>query len=251
MLNPKISVITVTLNADRYLNHTIQSVKEQTYKNLEYIVIDGGSTDSTLDILKSNEGHIDHWVSSKDKGIADAMNKGINLASGDYVIFIQSDDYLHDKNSIKDAAKYLDKNNDILICKVAVLDEGNTKRLTNNMRLCFLTNFKMGSCHQGQIISRNLLVRLGMYDTSFKISMDYDFLLSAYRNGASSKSVDLVIAAMREGGISSRRDWENLRKRFSEEKRIHFKHCKNYHMRFLYLIYWLIYPVYWRCRNIL
>lgn len=251
MFNPKISVITVTLNSDKYLEHTIQSVKEQTYKNMEYIIIDGGSTDSTLDILSSNEKYIDIWITGKDEGIADAMNRGINLASGDYVIFIQSDDYLYNKNSIKEAANYLQGNDDILVCKVSVLDKDKNNHITNNKPLCFLTNFKMGSCHQGQIISRNLLVRLGMYDTNFKLSMDYDFLLRAYRNNASSKSANIIIATMREGGISSRKDWKSLRERFKEEKRIHLKYCKNHCMKYLYMIYWALYPAYRWCKSTL
>ncbi len=85
--SPLISIITITLNAEKYLEQTIQSVLNQTYKNIEYIVVDGGSTDGTLGIIEKYENAIDHIISEKDDGIADAMNKGATLAKGEYVIF--------------------------------------------------------------------------------------------------------------------------------------------------------------------
>ena len=92
MFKPKITIVTITYNAERYLEQTITSVIEQTYTNREYIVVDGNSSDGTLDIIKKYESEIDNWISEPDNGIADAMNKGIDLATGDYILFLHSDD---------------------------------------------------------------------------------------------------------------------------------------------------------------
>ena len=95
MNNFKISIVTVSFNAVKTIEQTILSVINQTYENIEYIIIDGGSTDGTIDIIKKYEDQISYWVSEKDKGIYDAMNKGIDIATGDYVYFIQSADVLN------------------------------------------------------------------------------------------------------------------------------------------------------------
>ena len=83
---PLITIITVVFNGDKYLQETIDSIKKQNYKNYEFIIIDGGSTDKTLQIIKNNSSMIDYWISEKDEGIYDAFNKGLNLAKGDYFL---------------------------------------------------------------------------------------------------------------------------------------------------------------------
>ncbi|MCB0383237.1 MAG: glycosyltransferase, partial [Psychroserpens sp.] len=90
---PLISIITVVFNGEKYLQQTIDSVTNQTYKNIEYIIIDGGSTDETLNIIKANESHIDFWISERDNGLYDAMNKGISKAKGELIGMINSDDW--------------------------------------------------------------------------------------------------------------------------------------------------------------
>ena len=94
---PLISIITVVFNGEKYLEQTIQSVINQTYDNVEYIIIDGGSTDGTVDIIKKYEGQIDYWISEEDDGIYDAMNKGINLASGEWINFMNAGDIFYDE----------------------------------------------------------------------------------------------------------------------------------------------------------
>lgn len=97
---PKVSIITVCLNSGKFLEETIRSVREQTYKNIEYIIIDGGSTDGTMDVIKKYEKDIDYWISEPDKGISDAFNKGLKLASGDIIAMLNSDDYYAHNNAI-------------------------------------------------------------------------------------------------------------------------------------------------------
>ena len=94
-IKPLISVITVVLNGEKYLEEAILSVVKQTYDNVEYIIIDGGSTDKTIDIIRKYEHLIDYWISEKDNGLYNAMNKGIALSRGEFIGFVGSDDYLH------------------------------------------------------------------------------------------------------------------------------------------------------------
>jgi len=243
MSDKKISIITITLNAERYLEQTIASVVNQTYSNREYIIVDGGSTDGTLDIIKKYESEIDNWISEPDNGIADAMNKGIDLATGDYILFLHSDDYLVNSSVLERASEYLGDRFDIFFFQV-LHDIHGQNQVSSNKSLGWLTNFKMGSCHQGQLCSRKLFQRIGKFDTSFKIDMDYDLILRAYRAGASCNSVNMPLAVMRLIGISSRTDWKSLRERFDEERRVHFKNCTTIWMRLLYIFYWMMYLPY-------
>lgn len=93
---PLISIITVVLNGARYLSHSMKSVKNLTYNNIEYIIIDGGSSDETVGIIKQNESFVDYWISEPDRGVYDAMNKGIDASKGDYILFLGCDDSLFD-----------------------------------------------------------------------------------------------------------------------------------------------------------
>ena len=243
MSGKKITIITITLNSERYLEQTISSVVNQMYSNREYIIVDGGSTDGTLDIIKKYEPEIDNWISESDHGISDAMNKGIDLATGDYILFLHSDDYFINSSVLAQASEHLGDCFDIYIFQVLLNTHGQNQ-VSNNRSLGWLTNFKMGSCHQGQLCSRKLFQRIGEFDTSFEIDMDYDLLLRAYREGTSCTSVNMPLAVMRLIGISSRTDWKNLRKRFDEERRTHFKNCPTIWMRLLYIIYWMMYLPY-------
>jgi glycosyltransferase involved in cell wall biosynthesis len=103
--NNTISVITVVYNGQDYLEETIQTVLKQTYQNKEYIIIDGGSLDDTVEIIKKYEDSIDYWISEPDNGIADAMNKGLKVAQGDYILFLHSDDYFLENNTLEKASQ--------------------------------------------------------------------------------------------------------------------------------------------------
>jgi glycosyltransferase involved in cell wall biosynthesis len=121
----KLSIITITFNSEEYLDHTIRSVAAQTYPNFEYIVVDGASTDGTLDIIKRHEQHIDRWVSEPDGGIADAMNKGVAIATGDFVYFLHSDDYLGSDEALSEACRHLTEVDDVFLFNIYLEKDGN------------------------------------------------------------------------------------------------------------------------------
>ncbi|MCM8833252.1 MAG: glycosyltransferase [Candidatus Omnitrophica bacterium] len=158
---PLISVITVVLNGERYLEETIQSVINQTYPNVEYIIIDGGSTDGTLDIIKKYEDKIDYWVSEKDKGIYDAMNKGIRVASGEGLLFLNAGDFF-----VGDVfSPYIS-----IPCHLNVRYKRFGKEFQHKRR-----NYKMGLPYPHQaIIFEN---KKELHDLKYLISADYEYYL--------------------------------------------------------------------------
>lgn len=242
-LGPKISIITITLNSEKYLKETILSVVSQSYKDIEYLIIDGGSTDRTLEIIQKYDSQIDQWISESDGGIADAMNKGISLATGDYILFIHSDDFLINSKILQHCSSYFHNYKDMYIFQV-LLDNHGHYILSKNNHFGWLTNLKMGSCHQGQFCSKELFTRIGGFDKNLKICMDYDFLLRAYRTNIKLESINLPISVMRQDGISSRKDWESISQRLNEEKRIHYKLCPYKLVSYLYKLYWSVYYPY-------
>lgn len=245
---PKISIVTATLNAGELLDQTIKSVASQTYKNCEHIIIDGGSTDNTISILKKHDEKISFWLSEKDNGIAEAMNKGIMKASGDLILILHSDDYLFDPNSLYNAVARLDEVNDIFAFPIIFVTESRQIQ-KNPLKWDSLINFKTRLWHQGVLCRKSLFERIGNFDTNLKIAMDYDFFLRAYRNGAKVKICDMPLSVMRNTGISSRLDPQTLNKRFLEEKHVHYKNCQNQILKALYKIYWQLYPTYRRLKE--
>jgi len=239
--SPLISIITITLNAETYLGQTIQSVLNQTCKNIEYIIVDGGSTDGTLGVIEKYKNEIAHIISEKDEGIADAMNKGAALAQGDYIIFLHADDYFAHDNAIEAVVEKMDRTADIVACNIQY---GVRQSTCKPRGFNFWFNFKQGIYHQGIVCRRDLIEKLNGFDTQFRIAMDYDFFLRAYRRGAKLIKVPAVLSVMRDTGISSRQDWQSLKVRFNEERRVHEKNCGASSMRILYKLYWFLYLPY-------
>ncbi len=243
MDSPLISIVTVCLNAEGHIEQTIQSVLAQTWPRLEYIVVDGGSTDGTLAIINRYKNRIAHVISEKDEGIAHAMNKGLARAAGDYVLFLQADDYFKDKKSLEKVLRWADQA-DLIACAI---EFGPSAFLHQPRGFTFWFNFK-GMPHQGILCRRSLLNDLHGFDQQFGICMDYDFLLRACRRGARLVKVPEVLAVMRDTGISSRRDWRSLKKRFDEERLAHEKNCPSTLMGIIYRVYWFCYLPYRRAR---
>lgn len=243
--NPVISVITVVFNGDEHLEQTLQSVINQTYTNVEYIVIDGASTDNTPDIIRQYDAIIDYWISEPDNGIADAMNKGLHSATGEYILFLHADDYFENNQSLAQAVTRIGYED---IALFDILYGGELKYLTPR-GLNFWINFKTGVFHQAALCKRSVFDRIGGFDTGLKIAMDYDFFLRAYRHGITPRHYPLALSVMRDTGISSKTDWPALLSRFNEEKKVHLKNCHSLPLSFIYKIYWVLYLNYRKIRH--
>ena len=240
---PIISVITVCFNASKYIEQTIKSVLEQKDCDIEYIVIDGGSTDSTLSIIKQYEDKLTTWVSEPDKGIADAMNKGVKLASGDFLVFLHADDYFVDEFALSRAMDHL--NIGVDICAFDVIFKTSYKDIKKSTKpFGVRAYFKTPVMHQGVFCKKELFQQLNGFDTSFKIAMDYDFFYRAYQQKVKMKINHYTLSIMRDTGVSSRQDWFSLKQRFAEEKRVHLKNARSKSMKMVYTVYWALYLPY-------
>lgn len=244
MTGIKFSIVTISLNSEKDIENAIVSVADQTYKNKEHIIIDGGSQDSTVDIIRKYSEHLSYWVSEPDNGIADAFNKGIEQATGDYLLFINSDDFLINNNALESIRDSIQDQVDYYVFQVMSIHPDKTRELMPNRKFGLSTYFKMGSCHQGHVISRSLFEKYGTYDDSFKIGMDYDFVLRVMSRRVKSRSVDVPISCMGQAGISSRKDWVGLRQRFMDERKAHEKNCANAVLNAIYPLYWFVYLSY-------
>ena len=238
---PKISVITVVFNNEEFIECCMKSVLEQSYENLEYIVVDGASTDSTCEIIEKYIGSIDVFISEPDSGIANAMNKGIANASGEYLIFLHADDYFHNENSLKEAAENLVNNPNILLCDI-LYGKGIERKKSRG--LDWKTNFKTGVWHQGSLCKKALFDEFGDFDESIKITMDFDIFLRFYKNGVRATQCAVILAVMRDTGISSKKDWESLYSRFLDERKVMKKYSVNFMHRFLIDCYFYSYIIY-------
>ena len=193
----KLSVITINYNNSDGLRKTIESVINQTYKDFEYILVDGGSTDGSVDVIKEYADKIDYWVSEPDKGIYNAMNKGIDVAKGEYCIFMNSGDTFCNTETVKTVFEIgADKD---IIC-------GNTmmpNRQVPPMEITFNTMYSGTICHQCAFIRTNLM-RKYKYDESLKIVADRKFFLQAliYDN-CSYSAIDVDVVNYDINGLSS------------------------------------------------
>lgn len=204
-MNPKISIITVCFNAEKTIEETINSVKFQTYKNIEYIVKDGKSTDNTLKVVKKYKNNIAKIISSKDKGLYDAMNEAVKKASGEIIYFLNADDVLVDKHLIEEIAKEFekDKNLDMVFGDVDFFypEKNKTVRISRNASLNDLKNGSMPP-HQGSFIKKKWLLKYP-FDLSYKSSSDFDFFCNFLKEKPKVKKINKVIAKMLIGGVSS------------------------------------------------
>jgi glycosyltransferase involved in cell wall biosynthesis len=199
---PLVSIITVTYNAEKYLEQTIESVLNQTYKNIEYIIIDGGSKDKTIDIIKKFENQVDLWISEPDGGIYFAMNKGINLAKGDIIGILNADDYYFE-NSVKNIVQANRINDaDVYHGDMLSVDEiaNREERITPDETVM---NEKPSIFHPTCFVKKSVYQKIGDFDTRFNISSDYEFLLRCKKNKLIFNYVPELITAFRVGGMSA------------------------------------------------
>jgi len=200
-----ISVITVTYNAVNFIEETIKSVINQTYKNIEFIVIDGGSTDGTIDIIKKYENQINYWISEPDKGIYDAMNKGINNAHGEWLNFLNAGDSFVDSEVLEKI--FMSNNNDatLIYGDIITIEENNGEKKPYYSIL--LENDKsirkgMKVCHQSIFYHKSIIE---LYDTDLRLKSEWKHLIQITRKTSfRPKKFDLPIVYYRKGGIGAK-----------------------------------------------
>ena len=218
--HPKFSIITVTFNAGKVLEDTIQSVVFQTYRNVEYIIVDGGSTDNTLEIAGKYHDRISKVISEPDKGLYDAMNKGIRLATGDYLCFLNAGDELHENETLQKMVHTLKGKElpDVIYGETAIVDEEghflHMRRLSTPERLNW-KSFKQGMlvCHQAFFARRELAIN-EWYDWRYRFSADFDWCIRIMKKAKCLHNTRLTIIDYLNEGMTTRNHKASLKERF-------------------------------------
>jgi hypothetical protein len=175
---PLITIITATYNSSKWLPHEIKSIREQSYDNIEWIVIDGASTDRTVDILKENEDIVDYWLSEPDTGIYDAWNKGIDAAKGEWICFLGSDDYFAENGVLSEMVAVSDADVDLISGRSILVDaSGKVVRLRGGPWDWNRHKFYQQVAHPGMLHRKTLFDKFGKFNPSYRIAGDYEFLL--------------------------------------------------------------------------
>lgn len=202
MKDPKISVITPSYNQGIFIEETILSILNQNYANLEYIIIDGGSTDNTVDIIKKYESHIAFWVSEKDSGQSEAINKGFKKATGDIICWINSDDILL-PNALTKVADSFKANIhlELLNGHLLIIDQ-NSHIITNYLILKPLNWYARRGIYyvaqQSMFWKRSLLERIGYINEEFHAMMDREFLIRVFKNNCNVGHTKQILGAIRK-----------------------------------------------------
>lgn len=216
---PLVSIITVVHNGVSSIEKTIQSVINQTYDHIDYIIIDGRSSDGTVDVLKKYKDKIAYWISEPDKGISDAFNKGIKASKGEWINFLNCADIFTNNNVVDNMAFHF-CDSDIVTAFAKFGESFIPKRLvTNEDKL----HKKAMISHQASFIKRSIFDEIGIFDKNFSIRMDYDFWLRALKK-YKFKFIDNVIVDYDPNGISGR----DLKKFYFEQLKANKKNLKNY-----------------------
>lgn len=216
---PKITVITVTYNAEEVLEDTIQSVISQTYHHVEYILVDGASTDHTLDIANQYRDRIHQIISEPDKGLYDAMNKGISLATGDYLCFLNAGDSFHEDDTLQQAVHTINENEplpDVIYGETAIVDKKGhflrMRRLSAPQKLTW-KSFKQGMlvCHQAFWVRHTLIEP---YNLQYRFSADFDWCIRMVKKARTLHNTHLTLIDYQEEGMTTRNHKASLRERF-------------------------------------
>ncbi|MDB5014862.1 MAG: glycosyl transferase [Daejeonella sp.] len=213
--NPKLSVITVVYNNARDIERTILSIVNQTYSNVEYIVIDGNSTDGTLNVIEKYKSNITHLISEKDAGIYDAMNKGLEFATGDYVLFMNSGDEIYDPETVANVFAS-SPGADIYYGETEMYDQqwkslGQRRHTAPENFTWKSFKYGMSISHQAIYIKRSLVE---LYDLNYKLSSDIDWILKAAKKAKKIVNTRMYVAKYLVGGMSKSKHRESLKERF-------------------------------------
>jgi len=213
----KISIITIVYNGAKHLENTIQSVISQTSKNYEYIIIDGGSNDGTLEIIKKYESHFAYWVSEKDNGIYNAMNKGLQAATGDYVWFINCGDGIYETNTIEILCKNITTETDLIYGETVLTDDDGKilglrrKQAPENLNW---KHFKDGMmvCHQSTLVKRTIAPE---FSEKYRLSADYEWVMLSLQRAKKIVNSHQILSRYLEKGASTQNLIPSLKERFN------------------------------------
>ncbi|MFO7668346.1 MAG: glycosyltransferase family 2 protein [Bacteroidales bacterium] len=222
MSAPKVSVITIVFNGERHIGRTVESVTSQTYELVEYIIIDGNSTDKTLEIIAGYKG-VDLLVSESDSGLYDAMNKGLRLATGDYVWFMNSGDQIYSNDTVERMMEGVTGMPDIIYGGTMIIDEQQKeigdRRLKPPVKLTW-KSFRQGMvvCHQSIIVKRDLAPE---YNLEYRLSADIDWAIRATKSAAQIHNSNLILSRFLEGGLTRHNIKAGLKERFKIMRRFY------------------------------
>lgn len=201
MNNTLITIITVSYNSVSSIEETILSVISQTYKNIEYIIIDGGSTDGTVDIIKKYQDRISYWISEPDRGIFDAMNKGVEKATGKWINFMNCGDSFYSINTIQEFVKLASIDNGVIYGDVNVV-KGKNEYLNKSSDIEKITR-NLPFCHQSSFTS-TVILKEKKFNLNFKLCADYNFFYTLYKENKKFQQIPLTIANFEaQTGVSS------------------------------------------------
>jgi len=213
---PLISVITVVFNGILQIEDTIKAIINQNYKNFEYIIIDGGSIDGTVEIIKKYEPSISKWISEPDYGLYDAMNKGLKIAKGKYVWFINAGDKPYLENTFQIVADLALDNPDIIYGETIIIDSSGNEIGSRRLRPGPSLNWRslkdgLVVCHQAIIIKKEIT---GNYNINYKIASDYDWIIRALKKAGNIVYANAVLIYFLDGGINKKNMAKALGERF-------------------------------------
>ena len=217
-MTPKISIVTISYNAEAYIERTIKSVVTQTYPNIEYIIIDGASKDNTVQIIKQYEEQVDTWISEPDKSHFDAMNKGLERATGDYVLFMNAGDCIHKKDSL---ANMVDGANgaDLIYSRAEYITEDGEKRpwhkttpLPSDLTVRSFLN-GMVICHHCMLVKRSITPPYKL--APWKVSNDIEWAIRVMKNVKTTHFWDDTFCLYLDGGISADNKMKAVKERFN------------------------------------
>jgi len=221
---PLISIITVVYNGEEYLEETIHSVINQSYKNIEYIIIDGGSSDGTVDIIKKYEKKIDYWVSEKDEGIYDAMNKGIDVARGDFINFMNADDIIYRNNVVEAIVQNIHDIDATYYSRAKVISDTFSWIYPDNEVKDYLKWLKLNLPNHQTMFFPKKFYKSFRYDLRLSLTADDDYKLFALESGKV-VFIDVVFVAFKRGGVSSNhKSYKLFFQRIKESYIRNFKH---------------------------
>lgn len=220
---PRVSIITVVLNGAKTIENAIKSVFQQSYDNIEYIVIDGLSTDGTQEIIDKNSAGIACYISESDSGIYDAMNKGIQNATGDIIGILNADDW-YEKNAVEEAVSFFVNNPEYMVVAGRIVEHdliGNSK-ISNIYPMSVIWKH-MPFPHPAAFVRKKIYEKYGLYDVSYKVCADYDFVFRLSINNIVVKTVDCVWTNFCQGGMSTSNyirtamESNSIRKKYGEQ----------------------------------